>query len=354
MEETEKEGKTEAPTEKRIKDSIEEGKVPVSREIATASSMLAFCVVYILAGEDMVRSLSDLLETMVVNAIGSDPISNRDFSTLLNQLGLGVATLVGPLLLVLMVTGIVSSAMQNEPRFVAKRVVPVYSRISPAAGWGRIFSMKGFVEFLKSFSKIIGGTIIIAIGMLPTLKDILLTMYQVQIASLISMSAIIAELLVWVSGVSILIATIDFIWQRYSWWTDLKMSQREIKDEFKQAEGDPITKSRLRSISRDRARLRMMQAVPTATLIVVNPTHFAVALRYDRERDNAPVVIAKGANMIALRIRVIAEENSVPVFERVELARALYKAVKVEQIIPVQFYKILAELIRSVYDKRAS
>jgi flagellar biosynthesis protein FlhB len=132
------------------------------------------------------------------------------------------------------------------------------------------------------------------------------------------------------------------------------MSRHELKEEFKQSEGDPIVKSRLRSIGRDRARSRMMQAVPTATLIIANPTHFAVALRYDRERDAAPIVVAKGADLIALRIRALAEDSGVPIFERVELARALYKVVRVDQIIPMQFYKALAELIRAVYDKRDS
>ncbi len=354
MEETDKESKTEAPTEKRVNDSIEEGNVPVSREIATAASMLAFCSLYILNGEDLARGLTNLLSTLVEGTIGSAPISNQDFSALFNRLALATAILLGPFFIVLMVTAIVSSVAQNEPRFVAKRITPQFSRISPAAGWKRLFSMRSFIEFLKSFAKIVAAMLIVTIAMMPTLKDMLKTMYQVPMASLVSMSGMVAHLLIWVTGVSMLIAAIDFIWQRYSWWSDLKMSLHELKEEFKQSEGDPIVKSRLRSISRDRARSRMMQAVPTATLIVANPTHFAVALRYDRERDAAPVVVAKGADIIALRIRAIAEESSIPVFERVELARALYKAVKVDQIIPMQFYKALAELIRAVYDKRNS
>lgn len=145
-----------------------------------------------------------------------------------------------------------------------------------------------------------------------------------------------------------LIAVLDFVWQKRSWWHDLKMTRQEIKDEIKQAEGDPIVKGRLRSLGRSRARNRMMKSVSTASLIIANPTHIAIALRYDRERDSAPVVVAVGADIIARKIRAIADEYSVPVFERVELARALYKVVKVDQVIPHKFYKALAELIRII------
>jgi flagellar biosynthetic protein FlhB len=352
MENADKESKTEAPTEKRVKDSLEEGNVPVSREIATAASMLAFCALYILNGEDLARGLTNLMSTLTESTIGSEPISNQDFLTLFSRLSLAIAILVGPFFIVIMATAIIASVAQNEPRFVSKRITPQFSRISPTAGWSRLFSMKSFMEFLKSFAKIAGAIVIVAIGMMPTLKDMLRTMYQLPMGSLFSMSAMVSHLLIWVTGVAILIAIVDFIWQRHSWWTELRMSRHELKEEFKQSEGDPIVKSRLRSISRDRARSRMMQAVPTATLIVANPTHFAVALRYDRERDAAPIVVAKGTDLIALRIRAIAEASSVPVFERVELARALHKAVKIDQIIPMQFYKALAELIRAVYDKR--
>jgi flagellar biosynthesis protein FlhB len=354
MEETDKESKTEAPTEKRLNDSLEEGNVPVSRELATAASMLAICVLYLLNGDNIARGITSLLVSIIESTVGSQPISNQDFLSLFYRLCIAIAMVLAPFFGVLMVTAIVSSIAQNEPRFVAKRITPQFSRISPAAGWKRLFSMKSLMEFLKSFIKIVGAIIIVVIAMKPTLNDMFRTMYQLPMTSLISISGMVAHLLVWVTGVSIFIAIIDFIWQRYVWWADLKMSRHELKEEFKQSEGDPIVKSRLRSIGRDRARSRMMQAVPTATLIIANPTHFAVALRYDRERDAAPIVVAKGADLIALRIRALAEDSGVPIFERVELARALYKVVRVDQIIPMQFYKALAELIRAVYDKRDS
>ncbi|MEQ9248234.1 MAG: EscU/YscU/HrcU family type III secretion system export apparatus switch protein, partial [Nitratireductor sp.] len=138
-------------------------------------------------------------------------------------------------------------------------------------------------------------------------------------------------------------------WSRHQWRVDLRMTRQEVKDEHKQTEGDPIVKARLRSLARDRARQRMMSAVPQATLVIANPTHFAIALRYRRDEDAAPVVVAKGQDLIALRIREIATEHNIPVFEEPVLARSMYKQVSVDNLIPSQFYKAVAELIRRIY-----
>jgi flagellar biosynthetic protein FlhB len=150
-----------------------------------------------------------------------------------------------------------------------------------------------------------------------------------------------------------LIAGIDLVWSRFHWRQDLKMTKQEVKDELKQSEGDPIIKSRLRSLARDRARRRMMTAVPRATLVIANPTHYSIALRYVREENSAPVVLAKGQDLVALKIREIAEANNIPVFEDVALARSMYKQVSVDSVIPQQFYQAVAELIRVVYASKA-
>lgn len=352
MEENDKESKTEEPTEKRINDSVEEGNVPVSREIAVAASLLVFTTVYLLSGETIANNISQMMANIVDGSISSQPLSNRDLVAVLTRIGMSTAVILGPLFILILVTAFVSSAAQNEPKAVAKRITPQFSRVSPFDGWKRLFSMKSFVEFLKSLAKIGAAVAIVSAAMMPVFKDMVATMYRMPEATLLTIMSMTAHLLIWVTGVSIVIAVADFVWQRYSWWTQLRMSRQDIKDEFKQAEGDPIIKSRLMSLGRDRARSRMMQAVTESTLIIANPTHFAVALRYERDRDAAPVVVAKGMDLVALRIREIAEINEIPVFERVELARALYKVVKVNQIIPEQFYKALAELIRTVYDKR--
>jgi flagellar biosynthetic protein FlhB len=148
------------------------------------------------------------------------------------------------------------------------------------------------------------------------------------------------------------IAAADVVWSRFSWRQDMRMSRQEVKDELKQSEGDPIVKSRIRSVARDRARRRMMTAVPKATLVIANPTHYSIALKYVRDEDSAPLVLAKGQDLVALKIREIAAELGIPVFEDVALARSMYKQVSVDSVIPPQFYQAVAELVRIVYAKK--
>lgn len=151
-----------------------------------------------------------------------------------------------------------------------------------------------------------------------------------------------------------LLAAVDVLWTRHHWFSQLKMTKHEVKEEYKQSQGDPVVKSRQRSIARDRARRRMINNVPRATLVIANPTHFAVALRYVREEGDAPVVVAKGQDLIALKIREIAEENNIPVFEDPPLARSMFAQVSVDSVIPPVFYKAVAELVHRVYAMKSS
>jgi flagellar biosynthetic protein FlhB len=178
--------------------------------------------------------------------------------------------------------------------------------------------------------------------MLTQTPDFTLVIRDMAINILISIVVVMA-----------LIAGVDLVWSRFHWRQDLRMTKQEVKDELKQSEGDPIVKSRLRSLARDRARRRMMTAVPRATLVIANPTHYSIALKYARDEDSAPVVLAKGQDLVALKIREIAEANNIPVFEDVALARSMYKQVSVDSVIPQQFYQAVAELIRVVYASKA-
>jgi flagellar biosynthesis protein FlhB len=188
-----------------------------------------------------------------------------------------------------------------------------------------------------------------AIALRGPVRHLLDGMFQHPSAMLGGLADTVFALLTSVCAVMAAIAAFDFFWARFSWRRDLRMTKQEIKDEHKQSEGDPMVKARIRSIGRDRARRRMLKSVPQATLIIANPTHFAVALRYQPGRDAAPVVVAKGQDILALRIREIAESNNIPVFEQVDLARALYRSVQVDQMIPPAFYLSVSELIRLIY-----
>jgi len=167
------------------------------------------------------------------------------------------------------------------------------------------------------------------------------------------MNGMAVQIVTVIVAVMAVIAAADLVWSRFHWRQELRMTRQEVKDELKQSEGDPIVKSRLRSLARDRARRRMMTEVPKATLVIANPTHYAIALRYVREEHSAPVVLAKGTDLVALKIREIAEANGIPVFEDVALARSMYKQVSVDSVIPPQFYQAVAELVRAVQASKA-
>ena len=214
------------------------------------------------------------------------------------------------------------------------------------------FGIKGFVEFAKSFGKVVFATVFLVFVMSDVHARLLAGMVTNPVSFGLVIRDIAVELITTVAFAMALIAGADLLWSRFHWLQELRMSKQEVKDEQKQAEGDPILKARMRSLARDRARQRMMSAVPRATLIIANPTHYSIALRYVREETAAPIVVAKGQDLIALKIREIAEENNIPVFEDVTLARSMFKQVSVDNMIPPQFYHAVAELIRIIQSGR--
>jgi len=347
-----KDSKTEEATEKKIRDTVEKGKLPHSRETTILCSFVAILVFAVFfAGETIVRLGSFL--AMFLEKPDAWPMATVDDVVALSQVvTIEIGKAVASLLILLVVAGVGASAFQNMPQFVGERIRPQASRISLSKGWSRMFGAQGFAEFLKSLGKLGFAAIVLAFtlsdshrrflaGMLTHTADFALVIREMGISIILS--------IVLVMG---LIAAVDLVWSRYHWKQDLRMSKQEIKDENKQAEGDPIVKARLRSLQRDRARRRMMTAVPRATLIIANPTHFSIALRYVREEDTAPVVLAKGQDLVALKIREIATAHNIPVFEDVALARSMYKQVSVDSVIPAQFYQAVAELVRIIYSSK--
>lgn len=347
-----KESKTEEASEKKIRDAVEKGQTPFSKETPIFFSLLAILFVTSFLMANRVSGTAHQLGAMLDQAQSYSLEGNGDLYWIIKRVMVITAAVTVPLLAALVVAAITGSVVQNPPRPAPDRIKPKLSRISLKKGWERIFSMKGFVEFLKSIGKLIVAAILVAVvlnDMVPRMMEGIYTesssFLEVILGMVIKMiSAIIAAMVV--------IATADFFWSRYKWKEDLKMTKQEVKDEVKQAQGDPIVKARMRSVAQDRSRRRMMADVPKASLVIANPTHLAIALRYDPTRDEAPVVVAKGADLIALRIREIAEEHGVPVFQNVELARAMYKNVTLEQVIPHEFFKAVAELI-SIIRRRA-
>lgn len=348
-----KDSKTEEATEKKIRDTLEQGKLPHSREAALFASFVAILVFTVFYAKDAVIDLGMFLSMFLEKPEAWPMDTETDVIALYKTVIFEIGRAVISLLVLLVVAGIGASVFQNMPQFVGERVRPQLSRISIAKGWNRLFGAQGFVEFLKSLAKLGFAVVVLGFTLSEDHRKLLAGMITNPVAFGLVIRGIVVDILVAIVFVMGLIAAVDLVWSRFHWRRDLRMSKQEIKDEMKQSEGDPIVKSRLRSLARDRARRRMMTAVPRATLIIANPTHYSIALKYVREEDSAPMVLAKGQDLVALKIREIAREHNIPIFEDVALARSMYKQVSVDSVIPSQFYQAVAELVRIVYSKKA-
>lgn len=353
MSDEDKDSKTEEPTEKKIRDTMEKGKLPVSKEVAIFTSFLAIMVYTVFFASSSVAELGVFLSNFLEQPEAWPLGTERDVIELYQAVVVEVGRAVASLFLLLVVAGLGASLVQNIPQFVGERIRPQASRISLTKGWSRMFGAQGFAEFLKSLAKLCFVMIVLYFVLSDDHRRLLAGMITNPVAFGSVIRDIAVDILVAIVFVMGVIGVADIVWSRFHWFQEQRMTKQEVKDEMKQSEGDPIVKSRLRSIARDRARQRMMTAVPKATLVIANPTHFAIALRYVRNEDAAPVVLAKGQDLVALKIREIAEQNGIPVFEDVALARSMYKQVSVDNIIPSQFYQAVAELVRIVYGNRA-
>ncbi len=351
-EEADKDSKTEEPSEKKISDAMEKGNVPFSREPAVLASVMAMLIV---AAFQVGPGVLDITQGLAgfIERPGEWNFAEAGAALhLARQVGwLGLAFLV-PLLTVFMVAALVASLAQNTPRLVVKRIRPELSRISPKKGMKRLFGAQGWVEFLKACFKFAAVSVIVAVLLRSETGHVMNTVLQdprLLPAVLLELSL---QLLSAVVLAAVVLAVADHAWSRRYWWNNLRMTRQEVKDEHKELDGDPIVKARRLSLARDRLRRSMLAAVPKATVVLTNPTHYAVALRYEQGRDAAPVVVAKGQNLIALKIREIAQNSGVPVMENKALARALYRQVEVDQMIPEEFYVAVAEIIHHVLSAR--
>ena len=348
-----KESKTEEPTDKKIRDAYEQGNVPYSREAATLAGLLGILIVAGFFLVDAVGDVTATLRRLIDDPGGWSLESSVDSARLFDAVGMPAARLLLPAVIVLGAAGVLSSMLQNAPRLVATRIKPELSRISIAKGWSRLFGVRGQVEFLKSAFKL-GAVCLLGYMVLRSGSSEVVNAIFMEPAALPGLILSLASRLVATIAVATLVlVAADIVWTRVSWQRDLRMTRQEVKDELKQADGDPIVKARLRSLARDRMRKRMMAAVPRATLVIANPTHFAVALRYVREEGGAPLVVAKGQDLIALKIREIAAEHGIPIIEDKALARTLYKAVEVDKMIPPEFYKAVAQIVFFVLGRQA-
>ncbi|WP_152046139.1 flagellar biosynthesis protein FlhB [Aureimonas psammosilenae] len=347
----EKDSRTEEATEKRIRDTVEKGNLPFSKEAPILGSLLASIAFTAFAARDVSDSLVSNLRSTFENPTQWDIENGADALHFLQGVALQTGHFVLPATGFFLVAGILASVLQNPPQVNLERIRPKWSNLSPASGWSRMFGVKGFTEFGKALFKFGAVTIIVGWILSSNLADTMKTMFSDPLALPETLLSLAMQLLAIVSVATIALVAADLLFSRIHWRRDLRMSKQEIKEEMKEQEGNPMVKARQRQIARERNRKRMMAAVPQATLVIANPTHYAIAFRYSREDGGAPVVVAKGADLIALKIREIAEANDVPVFEDKLLARSMYDHVEIDQMIPSQFYKAVAELIYFLQSK---
>jgi len=346
--EADKDSKTEDPTAKKISDALEKGNVPFSREITNSVSLLAILISGYFYLPGMVIELGWVLKGVFANLSSWPMDTPENFASLHSLLGKQVLLIVTPVIIPLIVFGLAASLSQNMPSLVLNRIAPKASKLSILKGLKRLFGKQGFREFGKALFKFSAAGII-ATTIAVTQIDFVITRVLAETSTIpVSIFSLFIKVLIGLTLTAFILGVVDLIWVRKDWRDDLKMTLQEVKDENKQSEGDPMVKMKYRSIAQDRTRRNMISNVEGATLVITNPTHYAIAMRYDPIIDKVPVVLAKGKDLIALKIREVANENDIPITEDPPLARALYSVVQVDSEIPLEFYVPLAAIIRSL------
>jgi flagellar biosynthetic protein FlhB len=339
--------KTEPATPKKRQEARKKGQVAKSREVSSVLVLLSALSVFYFAGGWMFNQVAGIMKTVFGQA-GQPDFGVQNAHALLWFLFQKFVGIMAPLLAVVAVAGIVGNIAQVGFLLSGEPLTPKLSKLNPFKGIKRLVSIKASVEVVKAILKviIIGGVAYLMIHGEMTKIPALVT---VSVSSIVDfMGQVALKLGYYTCLVLIILAAIDFVFQRWQHERDLRMTKQEVKDEFRQREGDPMIRSRIRAIQRELAMSRMMDAVPDATVVITNPTHLAVALKFDRSMQ-APMVVAKGAGHLAERIKGIAAEHDIPVIEQKPLARALFKNVEIDHYISADLYHAVAEILAYVY-----
>lgn len=340
--------KTEEPTPKKKKDARKQGNIAKSAEVNKAMTFIAILVViYMMSG-----SIISELQGFIVNILSGDfsmTMNDNTIKILMFKVMMSFMKIVLPISLIIMVFGILGSLIQTGLFFSMESLKPKFSKLNPLTGLKNMFSMKAIVNLIKSMvvicimiylgysfmSKNFEGIIKSGDIYLPYMFNIVLDLIKSILTSITLAVAVVAAL--------------DYGYEKFSHKKGLKMTKQEVKEEYKQMEGDPHIKGKIKQKQRQMANQRMMQAVPSSTVIVTNPTHISIAIRYEQGKDTTPIVVAKGADEVAFRIREIAKSHDIPIIENVPLARLIYKEVDIDQEIPEEMYKAVAEVLVAVY-----
>lgn len=351
-EDQDRQNKTEEPTPRRLEKAREDGQVARSTELTSSTIILVGVLFAMQRAPETVRGLRNTMTEALSHITISDLTPSQAIDTMRSNTS-ALLEAAGPLVVAVAMAALVATVSQVGFGFYPKKIAPSLEKLDPLKGLQRIFSRKGVAELIKSIAKIALASwvawevIDAASGSLPTL------VLQAPREILGYAGAELSGMVLWVGGSLGIIAVFDYLWQRREQHQELKMTKEEVKDETKQSEGDPKIRGRFRKAQQELSKNRMISEVKTADVVVTNPIHFAVALRYAPDQMGAPTVVAKGAGDLAARIKQAARKAGVPILERRSLARSLFRTVDVGQEIPAALYRAVAEILAYIYGLRA-
>ncbi len=342
--------KTEKATAKRKRDERKKGNIFQSKDVVSGFSLLIMFFSLRLLSPFMYEYIDLLIQRSIARGTQLTLLSTTSATEVFRDLILSIVILAIPLLLISALITIVFSVMQTRFLFATEALKFKFSRLNPLEGFKRLFSVRSIVELVKALAKIVLVVGILYNEIMSRIQE-LPSLYHIDLLQgIIYIGDSVVSMVLSISIIFIGLSVLDYVYQWWEYEKNLRMTKHEVKEEYKQLEGDPKIKAQIKEKQRQMAQRRMMQQVPTADVVIRNPTHYAVAILYKPGENSAPIVVAKGADLVALRIISVAQENNVYITENVPLARALYEAVEIDLEIPASFYVAVAEVLAFVYN----
>jgi flagellar biosynthetic protein FlhB len=340
--------KTEQPTPRRLQKAREQGQVPESMEFSSVVTLVAMVAAVALMGPNLLNWTTNELR-QGFNANNDVFTNTQSFMAFVSTRLTGALLITAPILAALLVAGIAGGVFVSGPNFSAKAIQFKLNAINPVAGLGKLFNAKSFVKLICSICKIVFVGLVVCFYVRGKIEELAALRWEWSTQILVSMSQLILGMMIRVCIALLVIALADLAWQKWKYIEDLKMTKQEVKDERKETEGSPEIKARIRRIQFETALKRIVQEVPKASVVLVNPTHYAVAIRYESKIMDCPVLLAKGVDYMAEKIREVARAYGVPILRRPELTRTIYNTLKPGQPIPQELYLAVAEILALVY-----
>ena len=343
--------KTEQPTPRRLQKAREQGQVAYSEELPAVSSIIVLIIVLFLSAPSLLKWFMTQMAQGLSGNIGVFTDS-RTFTSFFNAQIIDSISVMFPIFAALVAGAILSCVIVSGLNFAPQALTPKFSEINPVKGWERLFNIKSVVKLGISIAKLIVVAVVVWFYLSSKINTLAVIQWSEPAQIMVSISKIILGMLIRVGLALLVIAAVDVLFQKWKHNQELKMTKQELKQELKDTEGAPEIKSRIRRIQIELTKKRMLQEVQKANVVLVNPTHVAVALRYDSKTMEAPVLVAKGADYLAEKIREIARAYGVPIISRPELARTIYSTVKNGESIPEKLYAAVAEVLAMIYRLR--